>query len=82
MKFINCVRHPAEQNLALIQRDSLLYYQATRVITEGEELRVWYGDEYKLFMSIPLGINTGSLGELHLGIMIVLWLVPVALFLS
>lgn len=64
MKFINCARHPAEQNLALVQQDCCLYYQATRVITEGEELRVWYGEGYKLFLGIPLATNGESLGEL------------------
>lgn len=63
MKFIKCARYPGEQNLALIQQDCSLYYQATRMIKEGEELRVWYGDAYTLFMGIPLAINTGSPGE-------------------
>ena len=64
MKFINCARHSAEQNLALVQQDSLLYYQATRAITEGQELKVWYGDQYRLYMGIPLSIKNGSSGEL------------------
>ena len=64
MKFINCARHSAEQNLALVQQDSLLYYQATRAITEGQELRVWYGDQYRLLMGIPLSIKNESSGEL------------------
>ena len=63
MTFIKCARYPGEQNLALIQQDCSLYYQATRMIKEGEELRVWYGDGYTLFMGIPLAINTGSPGE-------------------
>ena len=64
MKFINCARHSAEQNLALVQQESFLYYQATRAITEGQELKVWYGDQYRLFMGIPLSIKNGSSGEL------------------
>lgn len=67
MKFINCARHPAEQNLALVQQDCCLYYQATRIITQGEELRVWYGDGYTLFLGIPLGINRVTPGELFEG---------------
>ena len=64
MRFVSCARHPAEQNLALVQHNGLLYYQATHVISEGEELRVWYGDEYSLFMGIPLGMKGGSTGKL------------------
>lgn len=66
MKFVSCARHAAEQNLVLVQQECSLYYEATRVITEGEELKVWYGDGYSVFMGIPLGIKSGPEGELCL----------------
>ena len=66
MKFVSCARYVAEQNLVLVQQECSLYYEATRVITEGEELRVWYGDGYNVFMGIPLGIKSGTEGELRL----------------
>ena len=65
MKFVSCAYHPAEQNLALVQQECSLYYEATRVITEGEELKVWYGEGYRMFMGIPLGLKNGSESELR-----------------
>ena len=68
MKFVRSARHPAEQNLALVQQDFSLYYEATREIREGDELRVWYGDGYNLFLGLPLGVINRPQGEkcLHL----------------
>lgn len=60
MKFVDCAYHPVEQNLQLIQEEHVLYYEATHLITEGEELKVWYGEGYRMFMGIPLGIKSGS----------------------
>lgn len=60
MKFVDCAYHPAEQNLQLIQQEQFLYYEAISLITEGEELKVWYGEGYRMFMGIPLGIKSGS----------------------
>lgn len=65
MKFVRCARHVAEQNLVLVQQEYSLYYEATRVITEGVELKVWYGDGYMVFMGIPLGLKIEQEGELH-----------------
>lgn len=65
MKFVSCAYHPAEQNLALVQQECSLYYEATWVITEGEELKVWYGEGYRMFMGIPLGLKNGSESELR-----------------
>ncbi|KAL9962413.1 hypothetical protein ACROYT_G031514 [Oculina patagonica] len=59
MKFVSCARYSAEQNLVLVQQECSLYYEATRLITEGEELKVWYGDAYSVFMGIPLGLKCG-----------------------
>ena len=65
MKFVRCARHVAEQNLVLVQQEYSLYYEATRVITEGVELKVWYGDGYMVFMGIPLGLKIEQEGESH-----------------
>lgn len=65
MKFVSCARHAAEQNLVLVQQECSLYYEATRVITEGMELKVWYSDGYREFMGIPLGLKIEREGELQ-----------------
>lgn len=64
MRFVSCARYATEQNLALVQQEGSLYYEVMREITEGEELKVWYGEGYSLFMGIPLGIKNRPEGEL------------------
>ncbi|KAK3707442.1 hypothetical protein QZH41_011900 [Actinostola sp. cb2023] len=56
MKFVNCARQSTEQNLSLIQENDQLYYDACRDICCGEELLVWYGKSYEMYMGIPVGI--------------------------
>ena len=57
MKFVNCARHPGEQNLVLVQDGDQIFYECCRDISLGEELLVWYGDCYVLAMGIPVGFN-------------------------
>ncbi|XP_001638396.3 PR domain zinc finger protein 14 isoform X2 [Nematostella vectensis] len=58
MKFVNCARHRDEQNLRLVQDGGDLYYDACRDIVRGEELLVWYGPWYELYMGILVGMKT------------------------
>ena len=58
MKFINCARNNEEQNLTLIQDGEQLFYESSREILYGEEMLVWYGNRYHMFMGIPTGIKT------------------------
>lgn len=60
MKLINCARNSIEQNLALVQDGKQLFYESCRDIIPGEELLVWYGNSYNMFMGIPTGIRTLS----------------------
>ena len=63
MKFVNCARNTEEQNLVLLQDGDQLYYESCREITHGEELLVWYGNCYHMFMGIPTGIKTAPRKE-------------------
>ena len=58
MKFVNCARNSEEQNLVLVQDGDQLFYESCRDILHGEELLVWYGNSYDMFMGIPTGIKT------------------------
>ena len=58
MKYVNCARHEAEQNLVLIQEDGELFYEVSKDIAEGSELLVWYGDSYLKYMGIPITMKT------------------------
>lgn len=60
MKLINCARNSVEQNLVLVQDGKQLFYESCRDIIPGEELLVWYGNSYNMFMGIPTGIRTLS----------------------
>ena len=46
LRYINCSRTEKEQNLVAFQYHSQIYYRAYKDIKEGDELLVWYGDEY------------------------------------
>jgi hypothetical protein len=58
MNFIQCARNSNEQNLKLTQIDDNLYFVATRDISIGEELLVWYDEvQYGVYMGLPTGFN-------------------------
>ena len=58
MSYVNCARHPREQNLAAIQVDGQIYYEVCRELGPGSELLVWYDTEcYVLFMGIPISMR-------------------------
>ena len=58
MNFIQCARNSNEQNLKLTQIDDNLYFMATRDISVGEELLVWYDEvQYGGYMGLPTGFN-------------------------
>ena len=46
LRYINCSRTEKEQNLVAFQYHSQIYYRAYKDIKGGDELLVWYGDEY------------------------------------
>ena len=55
MKAINCARYRREQNLVILQDKDELFYESSRDVTPGEELLVWYGNDYERYMDIPVG---------------------------
>ena len=70
MKAINCARYKKEQNLVVLQVDGEIFYETMRDITPGEELLVWYGNDYERYMDLPIGYKTvnkklGSVSEDH-----------------
>uniref|UniRef100_A0A7M5V2D1 Uncharacterized protein n=2 Tax=Clytia hemisphaerica TaxID=252671 RepID=A0A7M5V2D1_9CNID len=46
LRYINCSRTEAEQNLVAFQYHGQIYYRAYKEIKIGDEFLVWYGDEY------------------------------------
>jgi hypothetical protein len=58
MSYVNCARHPREQNLAAIQIDGHIYYEVCCELKPGSELLVWYDTEfYVQFMGVPISIR-------------------------
>ena len=46
MRYVNSARYEAEQNLIAFQYIGEIYYRTFKAIPAGEELFVWYGDDY------------------------------------
>ena len=65
MKLVKCARNSEEQNLVLVQDGDHLFYESCRDILNGEELLVWYGNNYHMFMGIPTGIKTFPKKEIN-----------------
>jgi len=61
MRYINCSRVEVEQNLVAYQYHRHIYYRTYKPIEAGDELLVWYGDEYAKDLGIDL-----QAGENHL----------------
>ena len=46
VRYVNCARHEEEQNLVAFQYRGGVVYRCCRDVVKGEELLVWYGDDY------------------------------------
>ncbi|TRZ00763.1 hypothetical protein DNTS_024560 [Danionella cerebrum] len=46
MKFVVCSRTETEQNLVAFQHNGQILFRCCRAILPGQELRVWYAEEY------------------------------------
>ncbi|XP_036838641.1 histone-lysine N-methyltransferase PRDM9-like isoform X2 [Oncorhynchus mykiss] len=46
MRYVNCARNEEEQNLVAFQYRGGILYRCCKPIAVGEELLVWYGEEY------------------------------------
>ena len=53
MRFVNCARNEEEQNMLAFQYRGSIYYRTFKDIHPGEELLVWYGDQYAKELGIP-----------------------------
>ncbi|KAK3515430.1 hypothetical protein QTP70_019923 [Hemibagrus guttatus] len=57
MSLVQCARFPEEQNVVAVQRTGRIYYETCREIRPLQELLVWYGDTYTLYMGIPMSLR-------------------------
>ena len=55
MRYINCASNEDQQNLIAYQLHGEVYYKTIRAINIGEELLVWYGNEFGVVL--PLHIS-------------------------
>lgn len=62
MRFVNCARNEAEQNLVSFQYHGDIYYRTIKHVTPGSELLVWYGEEYakELGLSVDYSLDDGK----------------------
>lgn len=46
LRYVNCARNGEEQNLVAFQYRGGIHYRCCQAIKPGQELLVWYGEEY------------------------------------
>ena len=46
LRFINCARNEEEQNMEAYQYHGEIYYLTFKAVYPGNELMVWYGEQY------------------------------------
>ncbi|KAG7329459.1 hypothetical protein KOW79_007633 [Hemibagrus wyckioides] len=54
MRYVNCARNDEEQNLVAFQYRGGIMYRCCRPIETGQELSVWYDEEYAKYAGITL----------------------------
>ncbi|KAB5526250.1 hypothetical protein PHYPO_G00149520 [Pangasianodon hypophthalmus] len=52
MRYVNCARNDEEQNLVAFQYRGGIFYRCSRPIEPGQELLLWYEEEYAKDLSI------------------------------
>lgn len=63
MRYINCACYESQQNMVAYQYKGNIYYRTVRDVAVGEELLVWYGQEYGKELGLVNSPMTMSLGE-------------------
>jgi len=63
MRFINCSRVEFEQNLVAFQFYREIYYRTYKPVEIGDELLVWYGDDYAKDLGIKLDDEMKSIQQ-------------------
>ena len=58
LRYVNCSRSTADQNIRAVQYDGNIYYMATKQIEIGDELLAFYGEKFAKI----LGIKTPKKG--------------------
>lgn len=51
-RYVNCARNDEEQNLVAFQYRGGIFYRCSRPIESGQELLLWYEEEYAKDLSI------------------------------
>ena len=59
--YVNCARHEEEQNMVAFQYKGKIYYRTFKHIYPGNELLVWYGQEYAKELGISVDPGTSAL---------------------
>ena len=59
LRFINCARNEEEQNMVAYQYHGEIYYRTFKAVYPGNELIVWYGEQY----AEELGISVEYTGK-------------------
>ncbi|KAH3897156.1 hypothetical protein DPMN_021341 [Dreissena polymorpha] len=67
MRYVNCAIMKADSNLVAFQYKECIYYCTLKPISSGEELLVWYGDEFARELGLIRGDNLCSYSSKNSG---------------
>ena len=65
LRYINCARTAAEQNLIAFQTHGKIFHRVHKKIEPGTELLVWYGEEYAQQLGISVDPHEKSEGLIY-----------------
>ncbi len=54
LRFINCARNSAEENVLVAECKGKIYYLTYKDVYPGQELLVYYGDNYATLLGIDV----------------------------
>ena len=60
LRFVNCACDETQQNMVAFQYCGQIYYRTYRNVYPGDELMVWYGEEYARELGIEMNYDVDS----------------------
>ena len=55
LRFVNCPRKEVERNVNQFNCKGKVHYMVTKDVYPGQELLIYYGDEYARYLGIDVG---------------------------
>ena len=56
LRYVNCPRNPDEENVSVHYCYGKVYYRTFKDVAPGQELMVYYGDDYAEYLGIDVTV--------------------------